>query len=218
MVDIRSKYYQYINDLEIKSYFIRRSNPRNASSSHVPKYLFHQCHDGQLKYNSFCNDLKTLVASTPFYIISVNTDKTIAHSKYAHLPLLPTLLVNLWERIAIHGYLEKKPIKVIFDPRSKIDNRSIINSYQKFREIGSPYVKQSTLSGTNLKKTILPFNSELSYGIQLADYCAYPIRKSLVQPKHNFFAEVINPKLHPYVRDEKTGKLINMGVKMALSS
>lgn len=218
MVEIRSKYQPYIRDIEVKSYFIRRSNPRGASLSHVPKYLFHQYPDGQVKYDSFCNDLKTLVARTSFYVISVNVDKTIAYSKYAHLPLLPTLLVNLWERITICGYLEKSPIKVVFDPRSKIDNRSIIASYQKFREIGSRYVKQSTLSGTNLKKAILPFSSELSYGIQLADYCAYPIRKSLVHPKYAFFADVISPKLHPYVRDKETGKVVNMGVKMVLSS
>ena len=216
---LRLKYHKYLLGREIKSRSIRRSNPKGVDPKDPPEYDFWKFSEGQEQYNSFCLELKEIVKNTNFKIISASTDKSIAKKLYPHKNILLTIMIDLWERILIHHYLEKiKKSYIVFDPTGRVDDKTIRNSYQDFRINGSWFISVVRLKVVNLHKHIYSFTSESSAGIQLADYCAYPIKRYVDDYiEGTFFKEIIKPKLYPDVTDKKTGKRIKMGIKVSLN-
>jgi hypothetical protein len=215
---LRRKYSQYLLGREIKSRSIRRSNPRGIDLADPPEYEFHKHPEGQQLYEEFCADMKKLIASTPFEIVSVTVDKEFALKKYPHIHILSTVLTDLWERLFIYHYKEKiKNSRIIFDPTGRLDDEVVRSSYVAFKKYGSWFIDQDLVKKVSLYKRVFSFNSEASAGLQLADYCAYPIKRYVEGGPGPFFKEVIEPKLCKNVRDKRSGKKICLGIKRSLS-
>lgn len=215
---LKNKYSKYLLGLEIKSTWIRRSNPKNIDQNQLPPYDFYKYEEGIDLYYQFCNDLKVIIKDTDFEIISVTTNKELANKLYPHLNILLTLLSDLWERIAIyHAINNIKSSSLVFDSLGKLDDQSILDAYDNFFQNGTRYIDQGVLGKLKLKSKIFSLNSESSIGIQLADYCAYPIKKRAEKGTSDFFEEVIKPKLCNLASDRRNGKTISLGRKISLN-
>lgn len=215
---IQEKYEPYIHGKEIKSNYIRCSNPKTIKQeSKPPEYTFYKERKGQKIYNSFCLEIKELLKSTDFKIISVTVDKEGAGKKYPNFDLHYIMLCDLWERIAIYYALNDKPkIKILFD-RTKCNADLVLKkSYKNFKESGTWYWGKERLAVLNLDKDVYSADSERSKGLQLADLCAHPIKKRVEHGSHEFYSEVIESKIHGRVTDKTTNKTINMGIKKCL--
>lgn len=218
---IKQKYSKQIGDKEIKSRSIRRSNPRGLDEKgrEEAEYLFWKFENGQELYDAFCVDMKELVLRTKFKIVSVSVDKKKAQQKYPHLSIVGTAMRDLWERIFIAHFLGKvKNSCIFFDPVNDEIDRKVVDSYKIFKEVGTSYIHGERLKLVNMTKHIYPVESNKSVGIQLADYCAHPIRQRVTSGKESaFFSEIIKPKLHTNATDRKTKKVIYLGMKETLS-
>lgn len=220
LAQIRRKYHKYLNDLEIKSRSIRRSNPKNnADPQDPPPYDFWKYGDeGLNNYKEFCEDLKKFVKENKFYISSVGADKLFAQTKYPQKDILQTCFMDLWERIFIIHILEKiTNSRILYDPKRTGDDIKIKNSYQDFIQRGTWYVDTEKIRKAKLYKHIYAPDSTESDGLQLADYCAYPVKRFIENCTCDFFNTVLKEKLYKNVKDRRTGKTIYMGVKNSLS-
>lgn len=217
--EFRLTYQKYLKDNEIKSHSIRRSNPRKIDLTDKHIYGFYKYKEkGERAYRDFCNDLKEVVSDTEFKIISVSTDKVVAQKLYPHVDILTTLLGDLWERIFICHHINKvTKSRILFDPQMSLNDQTLKDSYHNFLKNGSWFVDKDSIAKANLYKNVFSPNSEESLGIQLADYCAYPIKRQAESQNHKFFNEVIKPKLHKNMRDISRNKYIMMGVKISLN-
>lgn len=216
---LKQRYKKYIGDRELKSRWIRRSNPVNIDPDDPPAYEFWKYEkEGVVQYKKFCKDLEILVSNTHFEITSVGVDKIVAQTLYPHKDILQTTLTDLWERIFIYHAINRVgDSRILFDPRKSIDDQIMRGSYEDFRRHGSWFVDQARLSYAKLYKRVFSPSSQESVGIQLADFCAYPIKRYVEDKTYPFFRRVIKPKLCTNVIDKKTNKTINMGVKVSLS-
>ena len=216
---IRDKYKTYLGKGEIKSHAIRRSNPNKINIADPPEYDFWKYgKGGKEDYTAFCKDVELLVKLTDFSVISVTVDKLTAQSNYPHIQILPTLLTDLWERIYICHYLRKdKKSRILFDPKLNIDDDTLKSTYRNFIVGGSWFIDPNDLKKVNLYKNVFAPKSEESVGIQLADYCAYPIKRFQETKSYDFFDRVIQSKQHRNVTDKRRGKLVVMGLKLSLS-
>lgn len=216
---IRKNYYKYIGDKEIKSHTIRRSKPSTVNTSDYELYDFYKFGaEGEKDYYTFGKELQDLVLTTKFQIISVNADKVLTQSLYPHKDLLSTMLTDLWERICIYHYLNSpKKSRIFFDPQLNITDKILRSTYDNFCKNGSWFVSKEIIAKVNLYRYCFSPNSEDSIGIQLADYCAYPIKRHIESPNYDFFKKIIRPKLHPTIQDKKRGRYVVMGLKMTLS-
>lgn len=215
---IAFRYAKYLENKELKSYLLRRSNPNSANPPKDSKrYAFHLYEEGPVEYENCCRELKELVQRTPFNIISVSVDKEFARRHYPHKNLLSTVMTNLWERIFIYLILKgsHKPI-IIFDPKLNIDDAIIADTYKSFHESGSWFIRAQIRTLRDLHRTILPCDSTSSCGLQLADYAAYPINKYISKGSYKFFSDYIKPKLAGYAKDNRTGKMIQLGMNQCL--
>lgn len=213
------KYVQYLLGKEIKSRYIRFSNPRIKEPEVEPIYEFYKYPNGVEQYDAFNAELKALIKATEFSIMSVSTNKVKAKELHPRLDIHRTLLSDLWERISIYNHFQNKPkMCILFDPCKPKYDEALKDSYFRFKERGSWYFTPARLGAVNLNRNIYPCDSEGSRGIQLADLCAHPIRKSVEKGKTPFFKEVIKEKLHASVKDAKSGKVIAMGMKISLNS
>lgn len=219
LLALKNKYKKYLDDKEIKSRSIRRANPKGVDPEDPPDYDFWKYPEGQEKYENFCIEMKELVKKTDFKIISVSTNKEKAQKLHPSKDILKTVMTDLWERLFIHHYLAKiKNSHIVFDPTGRLDDQTIVSSYDNFRAHGSWFIDAERLTIANLKKHIFSYSSDASPGIQLADYCAYPIKRYVEENKGGpFFEEVIKPKLCRTASDRKTGKNIMMGIKISLN-
>lgn len=217
---ISLKYNKYLAGHEIKSRNIRRGNPKGINPLELPLFEFYKYPDGQQYYDNFCNDLKTLIINTKFEVINVSTNKEIAQSLYPYMKILDTLLIDLWERIAIYHIVKKiSKSLIIYDPKGNIDDLILESSHKEFMKTGSRFIStQITSAIKNLYKCALPCNSDDSIGLQLVDYFAYPL-KSYAESKSitPFFRSVILPKLCKPVRDNIRGRNVFMSNKMSLN-
>lgn len=220
ILDISEKYVQYLNGKEIKSNHIRCSNPLYIKDGGKAVFTFYLDKEiGQEKYNEFCTDIKDLILLTDFKIISTTTNKEVAGIRYSSLNLHHVLLNDLWERVSIYYHLQKtKPkMRIMFDATKGDADKILRESYARFKTSGSWYFEGDRLNDLNLDKDVWPHDSEECIGIQLADLCAYPIKKQIETRSHKFFTDVVNKKLHGNVQDVKTRKRINMGTKISLN-
>lgn len=203
---------------EIKSNYIRCSNPKFLRNGYTPPYVFGKNKKGQKIYDEFCAQIRKLLSETKFEIISVTINKERAQNKFPHIDHHRTMLCDLWERLSIYFLMNKKPkMKIVFDRTKGYADTILKETYALFKKNGSWYWDGSRLNTLKLDKDIYSCSSEDSRGIQLVDLCAYPIKKHLENGNHAFFKEVIKSKLHRNVRDKKTGKVVNMGTKKCLS-
>ena len=219
MEELHGAYSEYLGDKEIKSRYIRRSNPSGIGNiKKPPPYTFYKFPGGQNIYDSFCADLKDILLKTPFLIISTTTNKELAQIKYPRLNFHRVLLYDLWERISIYHKLNGcKKMRIVFD-RSKSNFDLILKeSYSEFKENGTWYFNDERLNSLNLERDVYSCESEDSWGIQLVDLCAHPIKKYIEHGRYPFFDEIIKKKLHRWVIDKKTNTNINMGTKVTLN-
>lgn len=216
---IGKKYFKYLKGNEIKSRDIRRSNPKGVNESEPPKYdfwLFGK--DGIENYASFCDDVKNLVSSIDFKILSVTVNKETAQKLYPHKSILKTALIDLWERICIYHEVNDVKISLIcFDPKESIDDEILKTSYDEFIKSGTWYVSKDVIKRNNLFKRVYSPNSKDSLGLQLADYCAHPIRHYHQSGINAFFKQVISKKLCVNVIDTKRQRTVLMALKETLS-
>lgn len=219
MHELCHRYEKYLLGKEIKSRYIRYSNPRNGKFEIEPAYEFYKYDDGIKKYNDFNSELKDILKATEYKIVSVSTNRAVAKEIYPHINFHRTLLTDLWERIAIYNYLNGKPkMFILFDPCKANYDEALKDSYFRFIEQGSSYVDKSRLPGLQLNKYVYPCDSENSRGIQLSDLCAYPIKIFAEKNKSDYFSEMVKPKLYGFVKDKRTGKTINVGMKISLNT
>ncbi len=212
------KYRKYLIDKEIKSSYIRYSNPSNISSTIPPEYEFHKYPEGQEQYLSFNSELKALLEKTNFRVLSVTTNKYLAGIMYPRTNLHYTLMSDLWERIAISIVLnECTRVKIVFDPTKGNADKVVFESYTKFKTRGSSFISDSILKKLNLSKYIFPVDSEASRGIQLADLCAHPIKTYVEHGNYLFYETVVKLKLHSNAKDRRTEKTVYMGNKVCLN-
>jgi hypothetical protein len=222
---ISAKYKKYIQGEEIKSNYIRCSNPDyvRGKPKYTPVYTFYQDQEnGKQIYEEFCEEIKVLITATDFQIVSVTTNKEVAGKKYPHLNLHDVMLNDLWERIAIHIMLleESSKIRIMFDPTKGNADIILRDSYAYFKQHGSWYFtdeRMEELNKFNLDKSVYPCDSEECIGLQLADLCAYPIKKQAEHQNNKFFKDIIRGKLRAKVQDTATRKGINMGMKITLN-
>jgi len=216
--DIKNKYHIYLNNNEIKSNYIRCSNPKFIKKGDEPKYIFYRAENGQKIYDDFCADIRKLIKETDFQIISTTTNKEEAQNDYPHINFHETLLTDFWERISICYVLKGKPkIKILFDRTKSKQDLTLKNTYKTFRDVGSWYWNEQRINNLELDKDVYSCDSIKSAGIQLADLCAYPIKKHMELKNHRFYIDVIKEKIHINAIDKKTGNKVNMGTKMTLS-
>jgi hypothetical protein len=219
VASLKEKYKEYLKGKEIKCRSIRMSNPKNVTSKFSPEYYFWKYNNGQKLYDNFCEELEKILIDTEFTIISVSVNKENKKSTYPSHNTLLTVIGDLFERIFIYHYIKKiKSSSLIFDSTGRIDDKVIKESYEKFLQYGSWFIGKEKMAGIPLRKEIYPLNSESCMGIQLADLCAYPIKRHVEKPGENsdFFKKVIVKKLCNDVRDEITKKTIKMGIKVSL--
>lgn len=212
------KYEKYLQGKELKSNYIRYSNPKAVKEGKTPAYIFNQFDDGLEKYYEFNDELKILIQNTDFSIVSVTTNKEVADQKYPHIPMHETLLCNLWERISIYHMINSRPrMKIVFDRTEGKSDLITKESYQFFKENGSKYFGNQRLAELELGKDVYSAVSDDSLGLQLADLMAYPIKKQLENGGNDFFSKIVKGKLHPFVTDKKSGKVVMMGTKRSLN-
>jgi hypothetical protein len=216
---LKTKYNQYINNKEIKSRSIRRSNPLQVDPSEPPDYDFWRFEEqGKRDYHTFCVELEKVVTDTTFDVISVSVDKIFAQSRYPYSNILNTMMTDLWERIFIcHVICKVEKSRIFFDPQLSITDEVLKQTYERFIGSGSWFIKPEDLGKVNLYKNIFSPDSEASCGIQLADYCAYPIKRYVETGRYGFFTRAISPKLHRAAMDKRRNKNIFMGIKKSLS-
>ncbi|HVY36025.1 MAG TPA: DUF3800 domain-containing protein [Candidatus Paceibacterota bacterium] len=211
-------YSPYLLNKEIKSNYIRLSNPRTLKEGQTPPYIFYQFPEAQELYDVFCSHIKTLIKETEFEIISVTTNKEHAGQKHPAHSIQQTLLGDLWERIAIFYVINKRPnIKILFDRTKSHYDLILKKSFESFKRFGTWYFPEEVVSQLRLDKDVYSCDSEDSRGIQLVDLCAYPIKKQHEKGNHDFYAKVIKGKLHTPVTDKRSKKTINMGTKRSLN-
>jgi hypothetical protein len=218
LVGLRSKYDKYLLGKELKSNYIRYSNPRAVKPTDDPAYHFCKHADGQQHYEAFNAELKSLLQGTDFTVLSVTTDKERADKRYPQMPMYQTLLSNLWERISIYHLVNARPrMRIVFD-RTNSDNDLILKgSYQFFKESGTWYFGEERLNRLELGKDVYSAVSDDSVGLQLADMMAHPIKKKMETGVSPFFDAVVRAKLHSSVLDSKSGKMVAMGRKRSLN-
>lgn len=216
---IRRKYKKYVGTKEFKSHSIRRSNPKNITETDIDIYDFHKYgEEGTEAYKDFCNDFKRIVSQTGFKIISVSTDKVLAQKLYPNIDVLTTLLTDLWERIFICHHLEKpKKSRIFFDPQLNLTDATLKETYTNFVKSGSRFIDKSSVDQTNLYNNVFSPSSADCVGIQLADYCAYPIKRHVESQNYDFFNKIVLPKLHTNVKDTIRNRRIMMGLKVSLN-
>lgn len=216
---VRKAYKKYIGENEIKSRNIRRSNPVNVNPDKPPIYDFWKYGEsGIKKYQSFATDVKQLVKKTDFQLISVTVDKLSAQNIYPDLDVRVISLSDLWERIFIYHVINDiKKSRIMFDPKMNLDDSLVKQTYESFISRGSWYIDNDRLKMGKLYNRVFLPSSEESMGIQLADYCAYPIKRYVEDDKYQFFKDMIKPKLHQNVVDQKTKKTVYLGLKVSLS-
>lgn len=212
------KYVKYLQGTEIKSNYIRCSNPKYIKERQTPEYIFYQFDDGQEQYDAFCADLKEVLQAASFQVISVTTNKEVAGQKFPHLPIHDTVLLNLWERISIFSVLNSNPrMRIVFDRTKTVSDQLLKESYQRFIQHGSWYFRAKNLAELKLDRDCYSCDSEDSIGLQLADLIAYPVKKQMEKGDHDFFQRIVRGKLHPRAKDNRNGKKIVMGNKLSLN-
>lgn len=214
---IRGRYSIYLLNKEIKSNYIRVSNPKYLASKGATNspYLFWKNKiDGQKIYDSFCAEIRFLLQLTEFKIVSVTIDKQTVQDKFPNHNHHYAMLLDLWERISIYYLLNNKPkMKIVFDRTKGYADTILKKTYADFKRQGTWFFNGERLTGLNLDKDVYSCDSESSVGIQLVDLCAYPIKKFHEGKENDFFKHVIKSKLYNDVKDRKTGKRIKMGTK-----
>lgn len=216
---LREAYTKYIGEEEIKSRSIRRSNPANVDPSDPPAYNFWKYgEEGVKDYRGFCKVLETTVSDCKFKLISITTDKELAQALYPRKHVLRTCLTDLWERLVIYHIMnDVKKSRILYDPRQIDGDQVVKDSYQDFLNSGSWFLEKKHVVGSSLYERLFSPSSADSVGIQLADYCAYPIKRYQESLSYDFFKRVLASKLCSLRRDTRTGKRVEMGLKVSLN-
>lgn len=210
---------RYINGKEIKSRSIRRSNPKGIDQNDPPEYDFWKYKDGHEKYEAFCTELKGIIETTRFVALSVTVDKAFAQKNYPSEDVLTTALNDLWERICIYKTITKyKKSRIIFDPTHNVNDEAIHSTYKDFIAQGTNFVDMNYINNAQLHPIAYSPDSKESYGLQLADIFAYPIRAFHERGTSDYYERNVAPKLFPYpVLDPITNKSVHLSLKMTLS-
>lgn len=218
MTGIHAKFAKYIDGKEIKCRDIRRSNPKVVDKSKLPEYEFWKYPEGKEMYAEFCKDINVLINITMFDTLSVTVNKEFAQKNYSSYNVLDTALNDLWERICIYKFIYKaKKTRILFDPRSNVSDQAFRESLKAFLSKGTNYIDKGYIEGAKLHPIAYSPDSKESYGLQLADLCAYPIRAYHERGESPHFETVIKPKLFQKIQDPETNKFINMSLKLTLS-
>lgn len=156
-----------------------------------------------INYDSFIADLSNLIENAPFTIISSNIDKSKHVSRYKY-PVSPyNLCMNfVLERITKMTTGDYN-CEIILESRGKKEDRELHKHMKNLLKNGTPYSNSDNFkrfSGVyfNPKWSKMHNDKKSYWGLELADICAYPIHKYLLNGTKDKAFKCLEKKLHNF--------------------
>ncbi len=169
--------------------------------------------DLEVKKN-FYERLNKIITEAEFTIIGSGVNKEEHIKKYGKGASDPYALSLSFIMERLIFCLDKKGMSTAVDikieKRGRVEDQQLLNQYNKILDKGTYYV-----SSERLKNKITDFESFLKkdniVGLQIADLCAYPLARHILNPKQPYPPfEIIKPKIYC----DRNGNFNGYGLKV----
>jgi hypothetical protein len=148
----------------------------------------------------FYNDLNSILEKTEFQIIGAGIDKENHLKRYgvgAKDPYALSLSFVIERLIYCLDKLNADAtVEIVIEERGRKEDRLLLSHYNSTMDKGTYYV-----SSERLKKKIIRFDffskKDNVIGLQLADLCAYPLARNILNPEISYPSfDIIKPKIY----------------------
>lgn len=162
----------------------------------------------------FYEGVNKLIRNSHFQIIGVGIKKEDFIKKYGKIADDPyeLSLSFLLERavLATNHPSEEVQIQTLIESRGKKEDEVLLRRYNRLLDRGSGYISPEKFK---CRLSTLDFHrkNQNDCGLQIADLCAYPIARKIVNPKELYPSyDIVNEKF----RKSASGKIIGYGLKL----
>jgi hypothetical protein len=160
----------------------------------------------------FYKDLNNIISDVHFTIISSGIDKNKYISQVGNLgaDVYALSLSFIIERTVFcleEDFWYDKKVIIYLEGRGKRENQDIRKYFDKVVSNGTNYVSQEKINHLGMRLEIRTKESQIA-GLELADLCAYPIARHIIEPTlPNPAFDILMPKIY-----SRNGKLYGIKV------
>lgn len=162
---------------------------------------------------AFWNRMSSIVDKTDFKIVSSVIDKREHIKRYGFIAEdpYPLALTFILERTVIETDDKNAIVQVIIEGRGKKENATICDRYSRLLNAGTSYVTKQRFDERLVSTMQIRRKNDYEIGIELADLCAYPIAKHILDSNSDGkFYEHISKK----IRANNKGIVKGYGIKV----
>ena len=162
---------------------------------------------------AFWNHISSIVDKTDFKIVSSVIDKRKHTNRYGFIAEdpYPLALTFVLERTVIETENKNAITQVFIEGRGKKENAIICDRYSRLLNAGTPYVSKQRFNERLTPSMEIRRKHDYEIGIELADLCAYPIAKHILDSNSDgAFYEHISKK----IRANNRGAVKGYGIKV----
>ncbi|MCX7786000.1 MAG: DUF3800 domain-containing protein [candidate division WOR-3 bacterium] len=201
-----------INDFKFK-YFNTNQVILHSREIRKCEGAFQILFDLSVKQN-FYNDLNQILSNSNFCIIGAGIQKEEHIKKYGKGAKDPYNLSLSFVLERLIFYLDQKDknatVEIFVEERGKREDQLLLSHFNHTLDTGTYYVSPERLK-TKIKKFSFFSKRDNIIGLQIADLCAYPLARYLLNPEEPYIPfNVIKDKLYC----DKHGRIDGWGLKL----
>lgn len=146
----------------------------------------------------FYEKLNEIISSAKFTIIPVGIDKKQYIEKYGKIgedPYIISLSYLMEELILKTNHEQNSEISIFVEKRGKNEDKKLLSHYNNILDVGTLNTK-SELFKSKINSFDLILKRDNNIGIQIADLCAYPIARHVLNSEEPYIPfEIIRDKI-----------------------
>jgi hypothetical protein len=162
---------------------------------------------------TFYSDLNEILESSSYTIIASAIDKEKhikQYGKSAHDPYCICLSFILERLVFLLNRIDKSSsVELCIEKRGKKEDNILLSHFNSIMDLGTNYVKPDEIKN-KIKGLKFSWKADNIIGLQIADLCAYPLARYIINPEVPYIPfEIIKGKIH----SDKKGIFSGWGLK-----